>query len=162
MQLEVTSHKATRTLVEQVSWDLKALDHLLEKVQTICSASVLENDKEAENLALQQLTAHEIDLLAKYLEDPEEISEDELVKGWLYSHRYIYGTWTGRLYEGPTLTSINLSINEGDEWAYVIFDRSWSYDTTISGGQEKPIKFDFDFLTNAIRSYLNSHDHEEW
>jgi len=87
MPLHAPNHELSRSNLEQVSFELDALDPLLEKVRAIYCARELQEDKEAENLAVKQLSAHEAEFLTEYLENPEEISENELVTGWLYSHK---------------------------------------------------------------------------
>ena len=155
MQLHAPKHEVSRTNLEQVSLDLEALDLLLEKVQAIYCAREHQEDKEAENLALQQLSAHEAEFLAEYLENPDEISEYELVKGWLYSHKNIQGNWRGPLSgDKPDLTSICIIVPQIDPRVFMVFDESKF--ATIFCCEGEPLQVDVECLVDAIWRYMDS------
>ena len=155
MQLRAPNNEVSRTNLEQVSLDLVALDLLLEKVQAIYCAREHQEDKEAENLALQQLSAREAKFLAEFLENPDEISEYELIKGWLYSHKYIQGDWRGPLFGyKPDLVSISIVVPQSDPRVFMIFDKSEF--ATIFSCQKEPLKVDVECLVDAIWRYMDS------
>jgi len=155
MQLCAPNNEVSRTNVEQVSLELEALDLLLEKVRAIYCAREHQEDKEAEDLALQQLSAREAEFLAEYLENPDEISEYELVKGWLYSHKYIQGDWRGPLFDyKPDLASISIVVPQSDPRVFMIFDESKF--ATIFSCEKEPLKVDVKCLVDAIWRYMDS------